>query len=135
MATDMKTAHEPSVTELVTGIVNDAQQLLKQQFELLKHEVREDMRKTRDAGLTLALGAGFALVGGLLFVLMLVYLTNWLIPELPLWACFGIWSLGLIAAGAALIYGAKTSFDKFNPLPDETAQAVKENVQWITHPK
>jgi len=135
MATDLKTGHEPSVTSLVTGIINDAQQLFKQQFELLKHELREDFRKTRDAGLTLMLGAGLALVGGLLVVMMLVYLTHWLLPDLPLWACFGIWGAGLGVAGAALIYAAKTSFDKFNPLPDETAQAVKENVQWITHPK
>jgi len=135
MATDVKSSHDHSVTELVTGIINDAQQLFKQQFELLKHEVREDFRKTRDAGMTLALGAGLALVGGLLLVQMLVYLTQWLLPDLPLWACYGIWGAGMAIAGGALIYAGKARFDTFNPLPDETAQAAKENVQWIAHPK
>jgi len=61
MATDLRSDHEPSVTELVSGILNDAQTLFKQQFEMLKHEVKEDFRKTREASLMLGLGAG---VGG-----------------------------------------------------------------------
>ena len=46
MATDLKSTQEPSVTALVTGIISDAEELFKQQFELFKHEVRDDFRKT-----------------------------------------------------------------------------------------
>jgi hypothetical protein len=52
-----------SITGLVTGIINDAQELIKQQVALLRHEVREDFRKTRDATLSLGAGAAVALLG------------------------------------------------------------------------
>jgi len=135
MATDVKSTQEPSVTSLVTGIISDAEDLFKQQFELLKHEVRDDLRKTKEAGMTLGLGAGLAMVGAILLVQMLVYLTQWLLPDLPLWACYGIWGALMFVGGAILLYVGKSTLDSFNPLPDKSAQALKQNVQWITNPK
>jgi hypothetical protein len=135
MATDLKAKPEPSVTSLVTGIVSDAQELFKQQFELLKHEVRDDVRKTKEVGLTLAFAGGLGLVGGILLLQMLVYLTQWLLPELPLWACFGMWGV-LVGVGATILFLiGKTTLDTIDPVPEKTAQALKENVQWLTNPK
>jgi len=135
MATDLHNDQSPSVTSLVSGIVNDAQDLLKQQFELLKAEVRDDMRKVRDAGEIMGLGAGLGLMGGILLTLMLVYLLNWAVPGIPLWGCFGIVG-GVFLAGAVAAYlTGKRMLDNVNPLPDKTAEALKENVQWITQPK
>jgi hypothetical protein len=133
MATDLKTNQEPSVTKLVSGIVSDAEELFKQQFELLKHEVHEDIRKTKEVGLTFGLGAGLALVGAILLVQMLVYLTEWLVPQLPLWASYGIWGALTFAGGAILFWVGKTTLEHFNPLPQKTAEALKENVQWLTN--
>jgi hypothetical protein len=135
MATDFKTTPEPSVTALVTGIISDAEDLFKQQFDLLKHEVRDDFRKTKEAGLVLGLGASLGLVGAILLALMLVYLTQWLAPELPLWGCFGIWGAIVFLAGAGLFWAGKLQLDSFTPLPERSAQALKENVQWLTNPK
>jgi len=135
MATDLKTGHEPSVTTLVSGIISDAQDLMKQQFDLLKHEVREDIHKTKEAGFTLGVGAGLALVGAIMLLMMLVHFTQWAVPDLPLWACYGIWGVAFFAGGAVLLYMGKAQLDSFNPLPDESAKALKENVQWITNPK
>jgi len=135
MATDLKPAPDASVTELVGGIINDAQELIKQQFELLKHEVKEDFQKSRDASLLMGVGGVVGLVGLIHLTLMLVYLLQWAAPSLPLWACFGICG-GLVAiVGGGLLYAGIHKFSTFNPLPDETAQALKENVQWITQPK
>ena len=39
-----------SLTALVAGIVNDAQELLKQQVALLKHDVRQDIRQAKEGG-------------------------------------------------------------------------------------
>jgi len=136
MATDLKPPPEASVTELVTGILHDAQDLIKQQFELLKHEVKDDIRKTRDASLLIGVGGLVGLVGLIHLTLMLVYLLYWATNEsLPLWACYGICG-GLAAiGGGALVYAGMNKFSSFNPLPDQTAQALKENVQWLTKPK
>src|SRR3954466_11571948 len=138
MATDLRSPpdNNASVTELVTGIIRDGQELIKQQFELLKHEVHEDFRKTRDASLMLAAGGVVALVGAIHLSLMLVYLLNWATNgNLPLWACFAICGGVVFLIGAGLVYAGIHKFSTFNPLPDETAQALKENVQWITQPK
>ena len=136
MATDLHNEQSASVTTLVSGIAHDAQELMKQQFELLKAEVRDDFRKVRDASEMLGAGAGLALMGGILLTLMLVYLLEFLfLPHLPLWACFGIVALVFIVGGACLYLVGKRSLDKVNPLPDKTAEALKENVQWITKPK
>jgi hypothetical protein len=135
MAIDLPATHEPSVTELVTGIIADAQSLFKQQIEMVTHEIKEDFSKTREAGFMLGLGAGVGLVGTLLLALMLVQLTSLALPDLPLWACYGIWGAVMFIMGAVLAYMGKLKLDSFNPLKDETARSVKENVAWITNPK
>jgi hypothetical protein len=136
MAIDLKSPpRDASVTSLVTGIINDAQQLFKQQFELLKTEVREDVRKTTEVGVTFGLGSGFALAGGILLLLMLVYLLQTLVPALPLWVCFGIVGGISLVGGAILVYVAKTTLDTFDPVPKETIKALEENVEALTHPE
>jgi len=136
MATDVQNPQDTSVTALVSGIVHDAQELLRQQLELFKHEVKEDLRKTREAALMMAAGGGVAVIAIMLLSLSLVFLLEWAFhPNLPLWACFAICGGVFAVAGAGLLYAGKAKFDSFNPLPDESAQALKENVQWITKPK
>jgi uncharacterized membrane protein YqjE len=124
----------PAVAPLVSGIVEDLQELLKQNLALFKVEVKEDLKKTKQAAGALGVGVGLAGVGALHLTVMLVYLLFWAFdPNLPLWACFGIVG-GLFAAiGGALFLKGKRKLASFNPLPDESAQALKENVQWLTN--
>jgi len=49
---------DASVTKLVTGILNDAQELIKQQFALFKSEVRADLARTREAATQSLLSSG-----------------------------------------------------------------------------
>jgi len=133
MNADLKTPPEDaSVTTLVAGIIHDAQDLLKQQIDLLRHEVRQDLRKAKEAGFALGAGACVGLVGIFLVALMLVFILQWAVPSLPLWACFGIWGLIFCVAGGGLCYAGALTIESIHPLPDESVQALKENVQWIT---
>jgi len=140
MSTPVHAPPEPGVSTLVKGIVNDIGDLIKQQFQFARAEIKTDLRKTREAVAALAVGAGVAALGGLFLCLMLVHLLHWLtLPpgadpaSLPLWACFAIVGLLFLGGGFALILVGKKKFDSFNPLPDQTAASVKENVQWITN--
>src|SRR5437870_13376291 len=135
MANDLRTNGEPSLTGLVTGIVNDAQDLLKQQLALFKQEIKDDVRRTKEAALSLSVGLGMVVVGGLLFCAMLVHLLNWAVPVLPLWSCYGIVSSAFLACGRALFYAGRRRFESFNPLPEQSVGALKENLQWIMNPK
>lgn len=135
MATDQKAAPDASLTELVTGIVHDAQELSRQQFALFKSEIQSDLVRTKEAVLSMALGGGIALLGVILLCFMLVHLLSWAVPAVPLWGWFGIVGGLLVLGGGALVYAGRRTFDTFNPLPDQSARAMKENLQWLTTPR
>ncbi len=135
MASDLHTGSEPSLTRLVTGIINDAQDLLKQQLALFKQEIKDEIRKTKEVALSVGAGIGILLVGAILWCLMLVHLLSWAIPALPLWGSYGIIGLVFVLGGAALLYLGKRRMESFNPLPERSVRALKENVQWILNPK
>jgi uncharacterized membrane protein YqjE len=127
-----------TVAPLVAGIIDDLQELIKHNLAMFKVEVREDFKKTKDAAAALGVGVGLAVVGVLHLTLMLVFLLSWAFDPnrgatsgLPLWVCFAIVGGGLAGTGFALYLKGKRKLESFNPLPDETAQALKENVQWI----
>jgi hypothetical protein len=135
MADTVTTNESASVTSLVTGIVNDAQELLKQNLELFKAEVRSDLRRTTQVALSFAAGAGVAVLAVILLSLMVVYGLHAATDEsLPLWACYGIVGGVFLLGAGVLLYLGKKKLDSFNPLPDKTVEAMKENVQWLTNP-
>jgi len=135
MAQDLSNGSESSVTGLVAGIAHDAHELLKQQLALFRHEIRADFQKTKEVALSLVIGVSIAFLGSLLLAIALALLLNWIWPQLPWWASFGTVGVALAGAGAALCYAGKKTMDSFNPLPDQSVAALKENVQWITKPR
>lgn len=134
MATDVHSDAEPSVSKLIGGIIEDAQQLMTQQAELLKQDVRKDLRQAHEVGLSL--GLSFALLGGagLLFLFMLAHLLSWIWPALPLWGSFGLVASLLALLGGWAYYHAQEKLDKLNPLPEESVKALEETLQWKTNP-
>jgi hypothetical protein len=135
MASELKNENEQNVSSLVAGIVSDAQELLKQQFELLKHEVRSDVRKVKSGVLIVGAGAGVAALGILLLACALALVLQVIFPELPEWACFAIVGAVFAAVGGGILAAGMSQLNSVNPLPEQTAEALKENVQWITNPK
>ena len=127
---------EPGVTTLVTGIINDAQNLLKQEVKLVRTEIADDFRKTKEGAISLAFGAGSALVTVIFVCLTAVYLIEWAAhPNLPLWACYAIVAGVLVVVSAGLLVAGKKKFDSFNPLPGQSLEGLKENLQWKTNPR
>jgi hypothetical protein len=139
MAIDMQTGHEPhaangqesSMTGLVAGIIDDFQRLMEQQLRLLRREVQDDFGKTLEALTLLAVGGALAAVAGILVAFALAHWLNFAYPDLPLWGAYAIVGGGLALMGGALLYAGTKRFESFNPLPDESAQALKENVQCL----
>jgi len=131
---DLQTTPEPRMTTLVTGIVSDVQELVKQQLALFRAEVTSDFRKTKEAAIPIIIGLVIALIGVSLLAGMLVFLLDWL-TVIPLWGCYALVGGGLAILGAIMILAGKKKFDSFNPLPDVTAHALKENVQCLMNPK
>jgi hypothetical protein len=80
---------EPTVAQLLTGLMQDAQTLLRQEVALATYELRLELRTSIRAVMSLSIGIGIAAIGGWLLILMLVHLLQAL-TALPLWACYGI---------------------------------------------
>jgi uncharacterized membrane protein YqjE len=137
MATDLRngTDTEPSMTSLVKGVIDDVQKLITQQLKLFKQELEEDFTKSRRAALPMIIGLGISMIGALLLGITLGLFLNWAFPSLPLWGAFAIVTVLMTGVGLALFFVGRAKFRAFNPLPDRTLEALKENVQCLTNPK
>jgi hypothetical protein len=126
---------EQSATTLLGGIVRDGQQLLHQQLEMLRSEVKQELHQLRSGLVSVCIGVGVAAVGGMFLLVMLVHLLD-AYTEIPLWGCYGIvgGALGLVG-GAFLIGGRKSVSDLQLSPPPATARALKENIEWIKNLK
>jgi hypothetical protein len=123
-----------STTELVRGILEDMQKLGKQQIDMLKAEFQEDLRRTKRATEFGGLGIVALTVGSLALVACLVFLLHEQF-HITMWASCLIIGGVLTGAGIALGLTARNLFESFNPLPDKTINALKENLTWKTQPQ
>jgi putative superfamily III holin-X len=134
MASNLQSSSEPGTASLLSGILNDIQELFKQQMALFKTEVRSDFRKSLQATLLLVAGALVAFVGAILLCFTAVYGLQAAFA-LPLWAGFAIVTALVLLIGGGLLFFGREKFRSFNPLPDESVAALKENLEWTTKPR
>jgi len=132
MATDLNAPPSNSTTSVVSDIVSDLQQLLSQQLNMFQAEIRSDVAKFQQAAYPVACGLATMLVGAMVLSVALAYFLNWMWPQLPLWGAFAIVGALVTAIGVGLYSVGKTQLDSLHPLPEKSAQALKENLQWLT---
>jgi hypothetical protein len=121
---------EPTLAQLVRGLMDDARVLMQQELALAKYELYEEARKTKTAVASLGAGIGIAAIGGLLLIIMLVHLLREL-TEWPLWTCYGIVGGICAIAGVALLYRGKQQISQIDIVPQQTVETMKENVRWF----
>jgi len=128
-APDTRTS-DTSVSDLISGLVNDAQQLVHREIDLAKREVAIEVDKVKQGAVALGIGAGLAVIGALLLGHMLVYLVQTL-TGLSLWVSYLIvGAIFAIGGGLLLMQGIKR-MQTVDPVPRETIESVKEDIQWI----
>jgi hypothetical protein len=125
--------NETTMTELVSGIISDAQTLIRQQFAMLRVELKGEVQKTANAGRFIAVGAAFCGIAALMFAAGVVYLINWMVPNLPLWSCWMIVAAPIAVGGAALYAVGIKQFQQLTPLPEKSLNALQENLSWIAN--
>jgi uncharacterized membrane protein YqjE len=120
------------VGELLKQLSNETTTLVRQELELAKAEVREKAEKA---------GPGFGMWGAAGVTAMVAFgsLTAFLILALdgamPNWLAALI--VGLIyAAIAGFLYlrGKRRVQEAGPPVPEQTIETVKEDLQWAKHP-
>lgn len=135
ITTTTPTGEQPSLTSLVSGIVTDAQHLIRQELQLARREVQQEWDKTKAAAGSMAIGGALCAMAGLLFGLMLPLLLYWAVPAVPLWGWFGVFGALFGLAGALLLAIGRSKAADVHVIPPQTAETLKENVQWIQNPR
>jgi len=125
----------PSLTSLVREILNDTHQLIRQQIALFHQEIRDDLRKTRDAVIMMAAGIGVLAMAGAFLLIALPLVLNWYVPAIPLWGCFAIIGAVLVLLGGTTVFVAVHRIRSVNPLHSPAVEALKENLKWTILPK
>jgi hypothetical protein len=128
----------PGMASLVGGIINDAQELVRQEITLARSELQQEFKKAKSALASLSVGGAIAFLGGIFLCFMLVHLLHWLtLPAgsattdpatLPLWVCHGLVGLVLAVAGGVLLYRGVTSASELDVPLKQTVESVKEIV-------
>jgi high-affinity Fe2+/Pb2+ permease len=126
---DVHNESSPGMATLVSGILSDAQDLIKHQFTLFRQEMHEDVVKAKKASNTLAVGVVFGLAAGIILsaalALLLQDLLHWSAA-----ASFGLVGLlDLVLAGILVMAGVKKL--ETMTATDQSIQAAKENIQWL----
>jgi len=142
MATDVQNPVERDVPSLMSGIVGDVQNLIKQQVQLTCSEIQTDLRKFREAAALLIPGVGMLIVCLVAVALTLAHLLHTLTApagtdpaSIPLWGCYAIVAVVLAIGGGALVFLGVKRFDTVNPLNGPTAHALEEDMKWMSNPK
>lgn len=121
-----------TVTGLMSGILDDAQKLVRQQVEMLKAEVREDFKRSKRAAEFGSMGIVMLTVGFLGVVTSLAYFVHEQY-QFSMWASWGITGGLFLLIGAGLAGFSYILLERFNPLPDKTFTAFQENITWKTN--
>lgn len=121
----------PSLVSLVSGIAKGAKDLLLQEMALTKLEVKYELQKAKTAAIALGIGVGAVAAGGILLMLMLVHLLD-AFTLVPLWGCYGIVGIVLVALGGVLLATGKTKVEDLEVVPQQSLQRLKESAQWLT---
>lgn len=118
---------DKSLGELVGEMTSDVSTLLRKEVELAKVELTDEVRKAGKAGGLLGAGAMtgyFALLFGSLAL-------AWLLDQAMNRAlAFFLVALAYGIAAAVLLTRGKEQMSKVDPVPRETVQTLKEDVQW-----
>jgi uncharacterized membrane protein YqjE len=119
--------HEPSVVSVVSGLVNDAEKLVKQEFELLKVEIKSDARQMAIAAIPMIAGVLACGVGMIVLAFALAHVLIAVWPSLPVWAAYGIVAVVIITAGVVAVWRGKEMFTE--PIRD-VLEPAKEDRPW-----
>jgi uncharacterized membrane protein YqjE len=118
-----------SLGELMKQLADQTSRLVRNEVRLARAELTEKAQSYGRAAGMLGAAAVVGLLAGIAFTMFLIYLLK---LALPLWASALIVTVvyGVIAV-ALLAVGRKRLLDARTPVPEQTVETVKEDVQWL----
>ncbi|UCM91384.1 phage holin family protein [Streptomyces marincola] len=120
-----------SVGRMISEITTDAQHLVRQEVELAKAEVRQEVGRAGKAAGMFG-GAGFAgyMVAFFLSLALMFGLANVLDAGWAGLITAGLWAI----VGAALFIAGRARMRRLSATPKQTVETLKEDARWARHP-
>jgi hypothetical protein len=126
------------MSTLVAGIVDDAQRLIRQEVELARREMQEELTKAKTAAISFGVAAAVGLLGTIMSCFMIAHFLHWITGPsgmdpagIPLFGCYAIVMGLFFALAGVLFFMAKNKMSEIDLLPRRTVATMKENVQWL----
>lgn len=119
---------DQSVGELVSGIASDLSTLMRQELDLAKVEVKQEVSKAGKAAGMLG-GAGLA---GWMVALFLSFTLLYLLDSAidAGWAALIVALIWAVIAAVLFVVG-RNRLKSVDPTPHRTVETVKEDVEWL----
>jgi hypothetical protein len=118
---------ERKLGDLFADLSRDFSTLMRQEVELAKTEIRDEARRAGKAGGML----GAAAIAGYFCLLLLSFAAAWGLSEVvPEGVAFLIVAAVYGIAAAALFLTGRRRLREVHPVPDDTVETLKEDVQW-----
>lgn len=131
---------ERSTLQLVKDLTHQASTLVHQEVELVRVELAENIElakneiaeKGKQAGIGVAAFAGAGIAGLLALGALSAFLILALDGLMPNWTAALCVALLWVAVGIPLaLYGRRKFEEVGAPMPEQTIEAVKEDVAWL----
>jgi F0F1-type ATP synthase assembly protein I len=117
---------ERSLSELLSEVTGEIATLFRKEVELARAETSEQVSRAAKAGAML----GAAAVVGFLTLILLAFAAAWGLSEVvPEGVAFLIVGLVFGLVAAVLASAGKKKIAAVNPMPDQTVQTLKADVQ------
>jgi uncharacterized membrane protein YqjE len=117
-----------SVGQLLGDATKDLQALARKEIALAKAETKEELEKA------VAAGKSFGVAGlmGYLALVMLSFAAAWAVTAIipTSWAFFAVGVVFALVAAVMALRGRR-ELRKFDAVPEETVETLKEDVEWL----
>ncbi len=121
---------EPSISQLLSTLINDAQVLIRKEFSLARTEIQQEIEKTRQAAIMLSIGGGILAVGSILLLVALVQgLVLWF--NLPVWVSYLIVGAAFAIIGGILVAMGGERLKQVHPVPEQAIDSVRKDISWL----
>jgi uncharacterized membrane protein YqjE len=119
--------NQEGIGELVSGLLQDLQDLIRGEVRLAKTEIQEDAKTAaRGAGM-IAAGAAVGFVGFWMLMLAVAYV---LAETMDMWLATGIVAVALLVIAAIVAMVGRNRLTSRNLAPDETIDTLMEDQAW-----
>jgi len=118
-----------SIPALIGGLLDDARDLIREELQLARAEIREEVSAAQSALVAFAVAAAVGLIGVMLLSVAIgsavAYFLRW-----PAWAGYGITAVLFLAVSWGLVLYGRGRLKTIRAIP-ETKDTIKENIAWI----